>query len=188
MSVKNILVLFADQHRQDCLGCYANPVVQTPALDSLANTGIWFNNAFTPAPVCTPARTCLQTGLAVHDHGVKFNPEFSANGGAGFVDPKIPFFAQGLKNKGYNSAHIGKWHVGNSDEDNPNHPSNYGYDPELPYFYGYGFPAHRGGPMFYADSVGPMAVYDALSRLFDIHGEIFKPAPLLADLAKKGII
>ncbi len=59
-------------------------------------------------------------------------------------------------------------------------------DIDLIWVYGYGFPPHRGGPMFSADRIGVKTVYDALSRLHDIHGEDLKPAPLLEDLAKTG--
>ncbi len=59
-------------------------------------------------------------------------------------------------------------------------------DIDVIWIYGYAFPVYRGGPMFYADGVGAKAVYDAMSRLYDIHGEILKPAPLLARLAREG--
>ncbi|NQV82655.1 MAG: enoyl-CoA hydratase/isomerase family protein [Rhodospirillales bacterium] len=51
---------------------------------------------------------------------------------------------------------------------------------------GYGFPKHRGGPMFYADRVGLKTVYDALCCLADIHGDLFAPAGLLEKLARQG--
>ena len=59
-------------------------------------------------------------------------------------------------------------------------------DIDVIWIYGYGFPVHRGGPMFYADQVGVKTVYDALSRLYDVHGELLKPAPLLEKLAREG--
>ncbi len=59
-------------------------------------------------------------------------------------------------------------------------------DIDVVWIYGYGFPAHRGGPMFYADRVGTKAIYEVMSRLHDQHGEMLKPAPLLAELAKSG--
>ena len=59
-------------------------------------------------------------------------------------------------------------------------------DIDVIWIYGYGFPVHRGGPMFTADRVGVKTVYEALSRLYDIHGELLKPAPLLEKLAKEG--
>jgi 3-hydroxyacyl-CoA dehydrogenase len=57
-------------------------------------------------------------------------------------------------------------------------------DVDVVWIYGYGFPAHRGGPMFYADRIGAKAIYETMSRLHHQHGEMLKPAPLLADLAK----
>jgi len=59
-------------------------------------------------------------------------------------------------------------------------------DVDVVWIYGYGFPVHRGGPMFYADRVGTKAIYETMSRLHDQHGEMLKPAPLLAELAKSG--
>ena len=59
-------------------------------------------------------------------------------------------------------------------------------DIDIIWIYGYGFPRYRGGPMFYADLVGVGKIYDAMSRLYDEHGEWLKPAPLLEKLAKEG--
>ncbi|MCP4327829.1 MAG: 3-hydroxyacyl-CoA dehydrogenase [Alphaproteobacteria bacterium] len=59
-------------------------------------------------------------------------------------------------------------------------------DIDVIWLYGYGFPRYRGGPMFYADTIGVDRVYEAMSRLYDIHGDWLEPAPLLAELAKTG--
>jgi 3-hydroxyacyl-CoA dehydrogenase len=59
-------------------------------------------------------------------------------------------------------------------------------DIDVVYANGYGFPRHRGGPMFYADRLGLKPVYDAVSRYHDAHGEAWRPAPLLARLAGEG--
>ena len=59
-------------------------------------------------------------------------------------------------------------------------------DIDTVWIYGYGFPRQRGGPMFYADTVGLKEVYDVMSALYDQHGEWLKPAPLLAELAAAG--
>ena len=58
-------------------------------------------------------------------------------------------------------------------------------DIDVVWIYGYGFPVYRGGPMFYADSVGTRTIYEAVSRLYDRHGEMLKPAALLEDLARQ---
>ena len=59
-------------------------------------------------------------------------------------------------------------------------------DIDIIYIYGYGFPVHRGGPMFYADTVGPAAVYDDVCKFQKQHGELWQPAPLLERLAREG--
>jgi len=59
-------------------------------------------------------------------------------------------------------------------------------DIDIVYIYGYGFPRYRGGPMFYADTVGLDKVYEAVQRYHSAHGELWKPAALLAKLAAEG--
>jgi 3-hydroxyacyl-CoA dehydrogenase len=59
-------------------------------------------------------------------------------------------------------------------------------DIDIIYLNGYGFPAHRGGPMWYADTVGLKKVYERVSEFHRQHGEIWKPAPLLKRLAEQG--
>ena len=138
--IKNILLLFTDQHRQDCLGCYGNPVVRTPNIDRLAHNGIRFNNAFTPTPVCTPARTSLQTGLWAHNHKLMYNTGTNSerNGGPNDPESSIQFFSELLKQKEWQLANIGKWHIGTE----INKPSAHGYE-ELPYYPEYGYPSNH---------------------------------------------
>jgi len=59
-------------------------------------------------------------------------------------------------------------------------------DIDIIYINGYGFPAHRGGPMWYADTIGPKRVYERISEFHRQHGEIWQPAPLLKQLAEEG--
>lgn len=58
-------------------------------------------------------------------------------------------------------------------------------DIDVIWIYGYGFPVYRGGPMYYADRVGLRVIYDTMSRLYDAHGDLLRPAPLLERLAKQ---
>ncbi|MBN2584381.1 MAG: sulfatase-like hydrolase/transferase [Planctomycetes bacterium] len=133
--IRNVLLLLGDQHRADCLGCYGNPVVQTPHIDRLAATGVRFTNAFTPQAICTPARACIQTGLEARNHGLIFNWEFQKfRGGELNLRPETRVFSQDLCEAGWRCAHLGKWHVGDV-----NKPADYGY--EGAYHPGYGFPA-----------------------------------------------
>jgi len=62
----NVLLITADQLRSDALGCYGNTVCRTPNLDRLAQGGVVFENAFTPNPICVPARACITTGNYSH--------------------------------------------------------------------------------------------------------------------------
>ena len=58
----NILFLMSDEHRPDVTGYEGNRVVRTPTLDSLAETGVVFRNAYTPAPICIPGRQAMMSG------------------------------------------------------------------------------------------------------------------------------
>ena len=56
MKKRNVLFLMADEHSPRVLGCYGNPVIRTPNLDALAAQGTRFTSAYTPCPICVPAR------------------------------------------------------------------------------------------------------------------------------------
>lgn len=65
----NLLLLMSDEHRRDVMGCMGHPVVRTPHLDALAARGTVFTNAYTPSPICVPARAAVATGQYVHRTG-----------------------------------------------------------------------------------------------------------------------
>ncbi|MGV6988526.1 sulfatase-like hydrolase/transferase [Testudinibacter sp. P80/BLE/0925] len=123
----NIIYILLDQVRKDMLGTYGHQIVKTPNLDRLAEQGIRFNNAFTPASVCGPARTSLFTGLMPSTHGIIKNGE---KGGTGEISRQAPNIAN---LEGYNTYVVGKWHVGTKSvpED---------YDIQGHNFDGYGYP------------------------------------------------
>ncbi len=168
--IKNILFLFVDQQRWDCLGCYGNSVVQTPNIDRLAAHGIRFENTFTPTPLCTPARTSLQTGLWAHNSRVMFNTEQDGfAGGVKDPDGSVRFFSDSMKEKGWNMAHIGKWHIGSE----KNSITAHGYDGF--YHPGYGLPSD-------ADNAG-YGHYSEYLKKFGLNGfrllsETYDPAGL----------
>ena len=114
----NILLLLADQHRHDALGCSGNAVVRTPGIDSLAAEGMRFTSAFTPTSLCSPARASLLTGLYPHNHGLLANMgNFN-----GVFDRQLldrVGYTQLLARAGYAVHHIGKWHL--PARDNPDH-------------------------------------------------------------------
>ena len=65
----HILLLIDDEHRPDLLSIEGNPHIRTPTLDRLINQGTYFRNAYTPAPVCVPARQSFLTGLYPRNSG-----------------------------------------------------------------------------------------------------------------------
>jgi arylsulfatase A-like enzyme len=104
----NILLIHSDQHRADCLGLAGHPLLRTPHLDRLAAQGTWFTHAFTPSPICAPARSSLLSGLWPTQHGC------IANGDTEAFRPMVPgltTFSQTLRDAGYRTAYIGKWHI-----------------------------------------------------------------------------
>ena len=99
---KNILWLMSDQHRPHALGVDGSPVARTPGLDSLARSGMRFDQAYCSNPVCAPSRASLLTGLYSHNHGANNNAL------------PLPFskktIAHHLGRAGYMCALIGKMH------------------------------------------------------------------------------
>ena len=98
----NILFLFTDQMRWDCLGCVGNPVIKTPNLDRLAAEGVRFENAYCTAPLCTPARAQILTGRPCWDSGVW--------GLSDRVPPSMRTFAHELGDLGFFTGAVGKMH------------------------------------------------------------------------------
>lgn len=106
----NILLILADDHGQWSLGCYGNSEVRTPNLDFLAGSGVRFDNAFTPCPVCSPARASLFTGRIPSQHGVhdflSEDPTFSDHR---WLADEL-FLSQLLQRQDYQTGLVGKWH------------------------------------------------------------------------------
>jgi arylsulfatase A-like enzyme len=98
----NVLVIQADQFRADCLGVAGNTDIRTPNLDRLAADGVRYSNAFCPAPVCTPSRYSLLSGLQARQHGGRTNRSTLA--------PGIDTFPKALRRAGYRTAAVGKMH------------------------------------------------------------------------------
>src|SRR5262245_56271747 len=66
----NIVLIVADDHRFDALGCAGHPFLQTPHLDALARNGVRFPNAFVTTSLCSPSRASILTGIYAHRHQV----------------------------------------------------------------------------------------------------------------------
>ncbi len=109
----NIVVVLVDDLRWDEIGCAGHPFVQTPNIDRLAAEGVRFRNAFCTTPLCSPVRACLLTGLHTHHHGILDNTNRSRQ------SHRLKTFPQVLQRGGYETAYIGKWHMGNDDSARP---------------------------------------------------------------------
>jgi arylsulfatase A-like enzyme len=107
----NIVLVCTDQQRMDSLGCYGNRFVVSPNVDRLAAGGTRFSHAFTPWPVCTPARGTMWTGVYPHRHRLIDNVYGVDNAFESASSVKTTVF-DGLRRAGYLTAHFGKWHLG----------------------------------------------------------------------------
>ncbi len=105
----NVVVFFTDQQRWDSTGLHGNPLDLTPNYDRMAVRGTHAAYAFTPQPVCGPARACLQTGLYATAVGVHRN--------AIELPATARTLAHEFRDAGYATAYIGKWHLGHHDDD-----------------------------------------------------------------------
>ncbi|MEM7370371.1 MAG: sulfatase [Bacteroidota bacterium] len=104
----NIIFILCDDHRWDAMGNMGHPFLQTPHLDRMVKNGVRFDNAFVTTSLCSPSRASILTGLYAHNHGVvdNYHP----------VDTTLTFFPQYLQQGGYETAFVGKWHMGDLDE------------------------------------------------------------------------
>lgn len=125
----NIVVILCDDLGYSDLGCYGNRVIQTPNLDRLAARGVRFTDFHATSPVCSPTRAALMTGRYPQRFGIHHAdlPESL---------PRYPLPASAvtlpslLKQAGYQTAHVGKWHLGEPPE--TIEPRKRGFD----YFFG----------------------------------------------------
>ncbi|MEW6128167.1 MAG: sulfatase [Acidobacteriota bacterium] len=109
----NIVFILIDDLRWDELGIVGHPFIKTPNIDRLGKEGGLFRNAFMTTPLCSPSRASLLTGQYAHTHGITDNVDRSA------ASHRLETFPRLLNQSGYETAFIGKWHMGNDDKPRP---------------------------------------------------------------------
>ncbi len=110
MSGHNFLFVMSDEHLREAAGCYGSKIVQTPNLDRLVKNGTRFTQAYTPSPICVPARASLATGQYVHQCRYWSNAQA--------YDGRLPSWGHRLIENGNRCVSIGKLHYQSSENDN----------------------------------------------------------------------
>ena len=100
----NVVFVLVDDLRFDAMGIAGHPWLETPNIDALARRGVRLPNAFVTTALCSPSRASMLTGQYAHRHRVVDNNSPIPAG--------TTFFPQYLQNAGYDTAFVGKWHMG----------------------------------------------------------------------------
>ncbi|MGW8266454.1 MAG: sulfatase family protein [Longimicrobiales bacterium] len=109
----NIIVIVVDDLRWDELGVAGHPYLETPAIDGLAREGAYFSNAFHSVPLCSPNRASILTGQYPSRHGIIDNVARNRK------SHLLQTFPIALHDDGYETAFLGKWHMGNDPTPRP---------------------------------------------------------------------
>ena len=112
----NFLIMLIDDLRFDEFGAGGHPYMKTPNVDRIAREGVMFERAFHTTPICSPNRASTLTGQYASRHGIIDNVARDA------ASHRLPNYHLELQRLGYETAHIGKWHMGNDGQPRP------GYD------------------------------------------------------------
>ena len=103
---QNVVFILSDDHRYDFMGFHEDgpDFLRTPAMDRMRGEGTHLKNAFVTTSLCSPSRASILTGQYAHNHGVVDNSTRVPDG--------TTFFPERLREEGYQTAFIGKWHMG----------------------------------------------------------------------------
>ena len=130
----NVLFITTDQQFADIMSCrMGTKYINTPAMDSLAKDGVLFTEAYTPNPLCMPARNSIFTGRYPHETGCQ------KNGKGKFDLDEFVSMGTYFKNAGYDTGYVGKWHLWYKSRDKQSHGFDMtavlhgnGHDDEIP--------------------------------------------------------
>jgi len=101
----NIVFFFADDQTTSTLGCYGNPIIQTPNIDALAREGTRFDNACVSHSICWVSRTSILCGLTGRSFGTAGNPDVATPAAVNTL------YSDLLRENGYRTGYFGKWHA-----------------------------------------------------------------------------
>ena len=118
----NILLILVDDLRFDEFGAGGHPYMKTPHTDRIAREGATFERAFHTTPICSPNRASILTGQYASRHGIIDNVARDA------ASHRLPNYHLVLQRLGYETAHIGKWHMGNDGQPRPGYDFWVSYD------------------------------------------------------------
>lgn len=155
----NFVIILTDDLGYGDLGCYGNQVIKTPHLDQLAKQSLRLTSFYSAAPVCSPSRAALLTGRIPQREGLF---DWIPNDAPIYLQRNVPTIATLLRDNGYATALIGKWHLnGKFDGSQPN-PNEHGFE----YWFatgGYPMPSQRDPENFWRASgkVGKMNGYSS---------------------------
>ena len=161
----NVILMLADDLGYNDLSCYRAhhpvegempPTAKTPNLDQLAAAGMRFTDFYAGAAVCSPSRSALLTGRNASRVGIyNWIPHNSPM----HLRTEEVTIAEMLKGRGYQTAHIGKWHLTSKNTDQP-HPQNQGFDHAF-YAYNNANPSHKNPENYYRNGqpMGKMEGY-----------------------------
>lgn len=171
---KNVIFILADDLGWNDTNIYQqHPIYETPNIDALASKGMTFTRSYTNSPLCSPTRASILTGQTPSRHGstvpehhldpVRLQMELptSAPSNRKSISPRtvtrldttLPTISSLLKQNGYQTAHFGKWHLGEA----PFSPREHGFDVDIP---NYGGPGPSGGylaPWRFARNLQPQS-------------------------------
>ena len=117
MNKPNMIIILTDDQGYGDLSCMGSKDIRTPNLDRLAASGARFESMYSNSPVCSPSRAALLTGRYPANAGIRsiLGGRRSTTG----LTPETPTLATALKEQGYNTAAMGKWHLGSEPQARP---------------------------------------------------------------------